>query len=438
MRTSSTCTSTPTTRGRCSRWPATRARWRTPCWRAPRGRRASRPDRHDGLHPHVGRSDVMPVVYLDEEHRGAACAEALTAAALIGEQLGVPVFLYGELATQPEHAERADLRRGGGAGWASGSSAASSCPTTGRRAPSQRRGRCWPRPGRRSSRSTSTWRPRRGGGEGGSPTSCARSGGGMPGVRAIGLYLDRPRAGPGLHERPRLPCATPLPRVVEAVRSAAEVAEAELVGLAPRAAFEGFPEDVPPARVLARAPSDREGAGQRCGNVAVRGPDEEEAASQAPRHARRDDRAGGPHGAPAHARGGEEDLAPAAQRAHGPAAHLARLGEPGGDRRGGVRRPGRGRLRARARPGGGPRRCSCCCSTSRSATAPTWRSTASASGGRRRRESRLQRDGRPHVHRRARGGEQLPVPPRRLRSRAHRRPRRRGPTSCSAPSSRWA
>jgi hypothetical protein len=33
--------------------------------------------------------------------------------------------------------------------------------------------------------------------------------------------------------------------VVEAVREHAEVAEAELVGLAPEAAFERFPEDVP-------------------------------------------------------------------------------------------------------------------------------------------------------------------------------------------------
>jgi glutamate formiminotransferase / 5-formyltetrahydrofolate cyclo-ligase len=69
--------------------------------------------RHDGIHPHVGALDVMPVVWLDEGRRGAACAEALTAAALVGEEVGVPVFLYGELATRPEHAERAWLRRGG-------------------------------------------------------------------------------------------------------------------------------------------------------------------------------------------------------------------------------------------------------------------------------------------------------------------------------------
>src|SRR3954451_10807510 len=30
---------------------------------------------HDGLHPHVGALDVMPVVYLDEERRGSACSE---------------------------------------------------------------------------------------------------------------------------------------------------------------------------------------------------------------------------------------------------------------------------------------------------------------------------------------------------------------------------
>ena len=55
----------------------------------------------------------MPVVYLDEERHGAAISEVLTAAALIGEEVGVPVFLYGELATRPEHAERAWIRRGG-------------------------------------------------------------------------------------------------------------------------------------------------------------------------------------------------------------------------------------------------------------------------------------------------------------------------------------
>ena len=56
--------------------------------------------------------DVAPVVYLEDDDRGAAAAEALTAAALIGE-LGIPVFLYGDLATDESRRERADIRRGG-------------------------------------------------------------------------------------------------------------------------------------------------------------------------------------------------------------------------------------------------------------------------------------------------------------------------------------
>ncbi len=63
-----------------------------------------------GEHPHVGAVDVMPVVYLDPPQRGAACAEGLVVAHELGERLGVPVFLYGELA---QGRARADLRRGG-------------------------------------------------------------------------------------------------------------------------------------------------------------------------------------------------------------------------------------------------------------------------------------------------------------------------------------
>src|SRR5205814_6168651 len=55
--------------------------------------------RHEGSHPHVGALDVAPVVYLDEAQRGPACAEALTAAALIGDEADLPVFLHGGLAT---------------------------------------------------------------------------------------------------------------------------------------------------------------------------------------------------------------------------------------------------------------------------------------------------------------------------------------------------
>src|SRR3954453_7001685 len=41
------------------------------------------PSSHEGLHPCLGALDVVPVVYLDDALRGAAFAEALTAAAMI-------------------------------------------------------------------------------------------------------------------------------------------------------------------------------------------------------------------------------------------------------------------------------------------------------------------------------------------------------------------
>ena len=70
------------------------------------------------------------------------------------------------------------------------------------------------------------------------------SGGGPAGVRAIGLYLPaRGRAQVSLNVHD--PHAVPLAELVARVRERAPVAEAELVGLAPRAAFDGFPEDVP-------------------------------------------------------------------------------------------------------------------------------------------------------------------------------------------------
>jgi glutamate formiminotransferase len=67
---------------------------------------------------------------------------------------------------------------------------------------------------------------------------------GLESVRAIGVWLaDRDRAQVSTNvENHR---ATRLRAVVEAVAARARVEEAELVGLAPRAAFEGFPDGVP-------------------------------------------------------------------------------------------------------------------------------------------------------------------------------------------------
>src|SRR5436305_1335521 len=53
---------------------------------------------HNGVHPRVGALDVAPVVHLDADWRGAACAEALVLGDLLGRELGLPVLLYGALA----------------------------------------------------------------------------------------------------------------------------------------------------------------------------------------------------------------------------------------------------------------------------------------------------------------------------------------------------
>jgi glutamate formiminotransferase len=67
---------------------------------------------------------------------------------------------------------------------------------------------------------------------------------GLESVRAIGVWLaDRGRAQVSTNVEDHR--ATPLRAVVEAVAARGTVEQAELVGLAPRAAFEGFPDDVP-------------------------------------------------------------------------------------------------------------------------------------------------------------------------------------------------
>jgi glutamate formiminotransferase / 5-formyltetrahydrofolate cyclo-ligase len=68
---------------------------------------------------------------------------------------------------------------------------------------------------------------------------------GLPGVRAIGVALDGDPPTPQVSFNIERPTEVPLRTVVEAVRAHAAIARAELVGLAPAAALEGFPADLP-------------------------------------------------------------------------------------------------------------------------------------------------------------------------------------------------
>jgi glutamate formiminotransferase len=66
--------------------------------------------RHEGAHPRIGAADVVPLVPLRPEDMERARAAALELARRVGEELRLPVFLYGELA--PERGP-AFFRQGG-------------------------------------------------------------------------------------------------------------------------------------------------------------------------------------------------------------------------------------------------------------------------------------------------------------------------------------
>jgi len=240
-----------------------------------------------GRHPHVGAVDVVPVVYLDLALRGAACAEALVAAELIGG-LGVPVVLYGELGGGRT---RAELRRGGLAGLARRLGAGELDADFGPAAPHAtggvtllaarpplvafnvelaapagmaqarriaaliREGGAEGLPGVRAMavelRAPGASLAPGGAGAGGARVGGARTGTGRPGeapevVAQVSTNVERPGE-------------VRLAEVVAAVARHAPVACAELVGLAPAAALEGFPAEVrlrgfrPERQVLERA-----------------------------------------------------------------------------------------------------------------------------------------------------------------------------------------
>jgi glutamate formiminotransferase len=204
----------------------------------------------DRQHPHVGAVDVVPIVYLDPSARGSACAEALVAAELIGG-LGVPVFMYGELAGTDREPPRSrtELRRGGTAGLAERMRAGES-PDFGPSAMHPTAGATLVAARGPLVAFNLELAPPNTVEDARRIARVIREGGaqGIPGVRAIGVALRRGPAGGTTAQvsmNVERPAQTPLRTVVEAVRRHAQVACAELVGLAPAVALAGFPEDLP-------------------------------------------------------------------------------------------------------------------------------------------------------------------------------------------------
>jgi glutamate formiminotransferase/glutamate formiminotransferase/formiminotetrahydrofolate cyclodeaminase len=195
-----------------------------------------------GSHPHVGALDVAPVVYLDDARRGTACAAALVAGEELG-RAGLPVFLYGVLA---DGRTRHDIRRGGLSALtervAVGDIAPDFGPATvdpgagavlvGARAPLVAFNLELAAPATVEDARMIAALIREGGQEG------------LPGVRAIGLELPARAGVAQVSTNLEDHVAVSLADVLRAVTRHAAVTCCELVGLAPEAAFEGFPQDV--------------------------------------------------------------------------------------------------------------------------------------------------------------------------------------------------
>lgn len=201
---------------------------------------------HAGVHPAVGALDVCPAVWIEPEDRAQARTTAIDVAGRVAD-LGVPVFLYGELAAGPERVERAYFRNGGLAELWLRMDAGELRPDRG---PAQ--------PHRTAGATLVTARP---------PLAAfnveldsddldlgravaaglRELGGGLAGVRAIGLPLSSGRVQVSTNIQD--PVTIPLGTVVERIRSlaaplGARPVEAELVGLIPAAALTGYPNDV--------------------------------------------------------------------------------------------------------------------------------------------------------------------------------------------------
>ena len=196
-----------------------------------------------GSHPHVGALAVAPLVHLDAPRRGAACAEALVAAHELG-RLGLPVFLYGALA---DGRTRAELRRGGIERLAQRLDQGALRPDFGPSGPHPTAGVTLVAARPPLIAFNIELEPPATLAEATTIAADLREGGphGLPGVRAIGLTL------PARDDVAQVSCnvedheAVPLAALVAAVAARAPVAGCELVGLAPRRAFAGFPDDVP-------------------------------------------------------------------------------------------------------------------------------------------------------------------------------------------------
>jgi len=195
---------------------------------------------HTGVHPRMGALDVLPFIPLGATPMDLCIELARRVGRRIGEDLGIPVYFYGEAALRSERRLLADIRRGEYEGLRA------KIGTDASRAPDAGPARI----GRAGATAAGARRPLVAfnmhlrtpnvGIARAIATSVRASSGGLPAVQALGLPTSRPNIVQVSMNLTDLD-TTPLHVVVAAVRAEAErrgigLAESELVGLLPLSA----------------------------------------------------------------------------------------------------------------------------------------------------------------------------------------------------------
>ncbi len=200
--------------------------------------------RQRGAHPRTGALDVVPLVAHGPDDLALAVDTAAGLGDRLGDDLNLPVFRYGDIATDPDRTAPRDFRR-------MGLDAIGEALDAGKLAPDAGPPRLHPTAGivllgvRRPLIALNIWLPDADIAEARAIADRVReSGGGLPGVRALGLYLadaGMVQVSMNIDDYVR----SPVPSVIAAVRREAErlgvvTGDAELVGLIPRAALGGM------------------------------------------------------------------------------------------------------------------------------------------------------------------------------------------------------
>ncbi len=199
--------------------------------------------RHEGVHPRIGAVDVVPFVPLAGAEMSDAVAAAERLGAAVGGRFGLPVYLYEEAARRPERRRLPDLRRGGFEGLATRLADPAWAPDFGPPRPHPTAGativgaRFFLIAFNVVLESADAGVARR------IAARVRESGGGLPAVRSIGVFLPsrgRAQVSMNLLDYRQTSIATAFERVRrQAAALGTRVLASEVVGLVPEAAMAG-------------------------------------------------------------------------------------------------------------------------------------------------------------------------------------------------------